>query len=116
MISACRTRRAVLEEGNNLHTLFENPLLLDQKRHNRSGNVLEQGHSIRVLQTMPRDGCAKSSRHTLQPTAVRAFPRQRTGEGRGLSSKYEGRDEACPVSTGGKGGGVTPCRPRASGF
>ena len=28
-----------------------------------------------------------------------------TGEGRGLSSKYEGRDEACPVSTGGKGGG-----------
>jgi hypothetical protein len=27
-----------------------------------------------------------------------------TGEGRGLSSKYEGRDEACPVSTGGRGG------------
>ena len=23
-----------------------------------------------------------------------------------MSSKYEGRDEACPVSTGGKGGGA----------
>jgi len=34
-----------------------------------------------------------------------------TGGGRGLSSKYEGRDEACPLSTRGKGGGCPPCLP-----
>ena len=52
--------------------------------------------------------------HQARAPQLRRLPRRptcplSTGEGRGMSSKYEGRDEACPVSTGGRGGG--PRRP-----